>query len=141
MHVADGQARPSGHNLRRPALFVIAAIGVLDAGAGTAYAATGCNSGASSSVLAFLTSATNFAMFIAGAGSVLMLAVLAIKFYSYKPHLGAMKMGGDSVMTEIKNVCIGLAFVTALFFIRFVVISFVAGATGNSASPCLTHGM
>lgn len=139
---AEHQARPSGRVILRGVLGVIICMVTLEAATGIAWAAGGCSSQATSSILSFITSATDFAIGIGAGGSVLMLAILAVKFFTYKPHLGDQtRMGGDSVLTSIKNVCIGLAVLAGLAFFRFVVINFIAGATGNSTPSCLTRGM
>jgi hypothetical protein len=80
----------------RGVLTAIICMVALEAGAGVAWAANGCHSEASSSVLSFLTSATNFAIGIAGAGSVLMFAVAGLHLIGFHPtaNIGWEGKGG-----------------------------------------------
>jgi hypothetical protein len=105
--------------------------------AGTAYArGEGCGSDAAKKLQDFIESAANFAIGLGAGGALLMLAVGALMII-----FGGTPDRVSKGMKIIKNSVIGLGILAAGLFIKFIVVNFVLGATGERrGNECLGTG-
>lgn len=116
----------------------------LASGASTARAAGGCDSAALQGLVGTLASATQFMIGIGAVGCLLMFAVGALTYMGFKPWaaIGMKGSGGQPDTYKmaahiVKNAALGLAVLVAIAFIRWLVIEFMTGVTGNSTPNCL----
>ena len=114
---------------------LMAAGGVALADGGTVGTGIGCHSTAATSITGFIGDAADFAIYIGAAGALLMLAVGAL-FIIFGGTPDRVSKG----MKIIKNAVIGVAILAVGFFIRYIVVNLVLGATGETKSSCLNSG-
>ena len=133
-------ARVSALSERMKVLLVaaLATFGVFAYSGGVAWAAKKCGgAGAADRLSDFIGQAALFLIAIGGASALLMFAVGAL-FIIFSTSSEKKKKGMDI----LKNAVIGLVVLGVGIFVKYVVLAFIKGATGNnnSVGNCIEYG-
>lgn len=137
-YLAAARVSALSERMKVALIVALASFGVFAYSGGIAWAAKQCGGqGAASRLSDFIGQAALFLIAIGGASSLLMFAVGAI-FIIFSTSSEKKKKGMDI----LKNAVIGLVVLGVGIFIKFVVLAFIQGATGNenSVGKCIEYG-
>ncbi len=139
--LGESVATASSARARRALALVLAPFAALSLVPASAQAAaSGCTSSAATSIEAFFSDLSLFAIGIGGGGALLMVALGSVLII-----FGHTPKRASQGMDWIKNAAKGLVLLAAGLFLKFIVLDLVIGAAGtngpsSSAIACLKTG-